>query len=363
MIENILMRGGVVDFRNKIIEPVIITKDLENSMDNYNEYYAPVYRIMLYNNESELVSYFSEEKFQRENMNISLFGESKYVNNLKNSIILNDRVVSEIDNGYCEFGGYGEDASLISYKGIEISKPILINREIENIYFNAVINSLKPDERKIDIVISREFEKIVKLLFKDNLKFAFTFKSTIDQRHNDVYDKNFMICMNVEDTKARIEFKKWYFNMLYKYGKVPNCYNPGIIVTEKELEKILLINEQLEINLNNDEKIYKSILLAQVMSEKKDNILGDNKEIEKYEQKFNKYVYIWCKKVFDFLVKNNLIEEEREYTKCLFALDGNLVYLSEKLKYNFEINKEIDEIVSELDDGFLRIVLKKQYKS
>ena len=354
--------GGNIDFKNKKMTPVVITKELISSMNNYDEYYAPIFRIMKYTDDSDLKKYFSEEKFKRENMNISLFGESKYVNNLINSIILKEQVVLEIDNGFGEFGGYGVDASSISYKGIEISKPILTNREIQYIYYNEIINDLKPEERKIDTVISKEFDKKTKELFKDNLKFAFIFNSSIDRIHEDVYDKNFLICTNNNDSKARSEFEKWYFQMLYTYGKVPNCYNPGIIVTENEIEYFLMTNEDLKIQLYNNNEIYKYILITQVMASKKEKILGDSIQIEKYEYKVQNSVSIFCKKIFDFLLENCLIQEEREYIKCLFASSGDLAYLSSKLKYENKIKPNIEEIVSDLDDGFLKIVLEKQLK-
>ena len=354
--------GGKVDFKNKTLNPVIISKDLVSCMDNYDEYYAPIFRIMKYTDESDLPIFFSDERYRKENMNISLFGKSEYIKNLKNSIVLKEKVVSEVDNGFCEFGGYGVYASSILYKGIEISKPILINREIECIYYNEIINTIKPEERKIDIVISKEFEKKVKELFNKDLKFAFIFNSSIDQVCKDVYDKNFMICLKKDNFKARSEFEEWYFKMLYMYGKVPNCYNPGIIVTENELEYFLMTNEDLKIQLYNNNEIYKYILITQVMASKKEKILGDSIQIEKYEYKVQNNVSIFCKKIFDFLLDNGLIQEEREYIKCLFASSGDLAYLSSKLKYENKIKPNIEEIVSDLDDGFLKTVLEKQLK-
>ena len=75
-------------------------------------------------------------------MNISLFGNSRYIEKLPASLVLNNEIVSDIDNGFCEYGGYGKNTSYLSYKGVTINKPLLINREINDFYNNeSFVNS------------------------------------------------------------------------------------------------------------------------------------------------------------------------------------------------------------------------------
>lgn len=138
--KDFLVQGGNIDIKNMTLDPTIITKDYLDLETNYEEYYAPIFRILLYESELDLKKYFSNKKYKEENMAISLFGESSFIEKLPSSLILKDEIVSELDNGINEYGGYGKKTTYLSYKGINISKPLLINREINYFYNNYNFN-------------------------------------------------------------------------------------------------------------------------------------------------------------------------------------------------------------------------------
>lgn len=146
--DNIVM-GGNIDFKNKTLDPVVISTDVNIDKNTYSEFYAPLFRIMVYDNESDLIKYFSEQKYREENMNISVFGDCRYIENLSSSLVLHNQMVPEIDNGYCEFGGYGKNVSYIQYRSIRVNKPILINREIEDFYNNSILTSANMELMKL----------------------------------------------------------------------------------------------------------------------------------------------------------------------------------------------------------------------
>ena len=352
--------GGKIDVKNQTLDPVIITKNLSSNTDNYKEYYAPIFLILLYNEDSDLKIYFSEEQYYKGNMNISLFGESKYINSMQNSIVLDEQMVSEFDNGNNEFGGYGIDVSSIYYKGIRISKPILINREIQKIYFNDVINSLDAQEKKIEIVLKKEFEKEILKCFDKNLIFAFMFGEISEKDKKDVSSINFLICLKNDSQNCKDIFEKWYFETLYTYGIKPEIYNPGIIITEEQLNYFLEINKKLSIKPHNNNEVFKAIYLTNLFTSEKKNVIGNKKILENYENEFKKNKSALCEKIFDVLVKNDLIENERDYTKCLFASSGDLNFLYTRLTYDVVYEKNIDKIITSLDDGLFRIYLKSQ---
>ena len=81
--------------------------------NTYKEFYAPVFRLMAYESDLDLKNYFLSPSYKNENMNISLFGTNEYIQNLPASIILNNSIVSDVDNGYSEFGGYGKNVSFV----------------------------------------------------------------------------------------------------------------------------------------------------------------------------------------------------------------------------------------------------------
>ena len=57
--KDFLVQGGNIDIKNMTLDPTIITKDYLDLETNYEEYYAPIFRILLYESELDLKKYFS----------------------------------------------------------------------------------------------------------------------------------------------------------------------------------------------------------------------------------------------------------------------------------------------------------------
>lgn len=365
---NNIVMGGTIDLKNKTLEPVIISKPLCIDKDTYSEFYAPIFRIMIYENISDLKKYFSEQQYKDENMNISVFGNCNYVETLSSSLILHEEMVPEIDNGYCEFGGYGKNTSYIQYKGIRINKPILINREIDNFYDNQKFTSNEmrniekySNQNKLKKVLYLEYKDMIKKIFSDNLYFSFIFGSYAKFRQKISSDLDMFICMLKEETQIVNQFREWYFKFHYMYGLTPDFYYPGEILTKDKLEYIIKTNKNAIFNLKNSSELFDAIFYTQIFTDKKVMQCGNTSELINYEKRFEEFVPEFCHQIFELLTSNNIITSEREYTKCLFALANNdLLFFAKKIDFETTDTKQYDAILNKLDDGFLNKCLRKK---
>jgi lysyl-tRNA synthetase class 1 len=360
--------GGNINIPNQTIDPIIVTKKFSDLKSNYDEYYAPVFRIMLYDNVNDLKKYFSNQKYKDENMNISLFGNSRYIEKLPASLVLNNEIVSDIDNGFCEYGGYGKNTSYLSYKGVTINKPLLINREINDFYNNeSFVNSAQSlskynvkNDTKLKKIMLSEYEDRIRTLFGSNLNFSFIFGSYAKRLEKQTSDVDMFVCLDEEDKFAINEFRNWYFKFHYMYGKFPDVLYPGEVVTREKLESIIGNNYNVNFNVINDSDTFDSLFYTQIFTDKKINIIGDQKNLMEYEKKFQKFVPDFCEAIFETLKKNDKIRDDRDYMKCLIALSCNdLLFFGRKLDFE-KAPQMYNDIIDELDDGFLGKCIKKR---
>ena len=277
--------GGNINIPNQTIDPIIVTKKFSDLKSNYDEYYAPVFRIMLYDNVNDLKKYFSNQKYKDENMNISLFGNSRYIEKLPASLVLNNEIVSDIDNGFCEYGGYGKNTSYLSYKGVTINKPLLINREINDFYNNeSFVNSAQSlskynvkNDTKLKKIMLSEYEDRIRTLFGSNLNFSFIFGSYAKRLEKQTSDVDMFVCLDEDDKFAINEFRNWYFKFHYMYGKFPDVLYPGEVVTREKLESVIDNNYNVNFNVINDSDTFDSLFYTQIFTDKKSTLLGIKK--------------------------------------------------------------------------------------
>jgi acyl-CoA reductase-like NAD-dependent aldehyde dehydrogenase len=125
---NNVLFGGKIDKLNNIVYPTVISSPL-NEYKNYLEFFAPVFWVSKFRNDRELKSYFETKEYGDFAMYISVFGDLPKFKITKSNILIN-KIVIEIERGNLEYGGYGDKANFISYKGKREIHPILISREI-----------------------------------------------------------------------------------------------------------------------------------------------------------------------------------------------------------------------------------------
>jgi len=124
-----IIYGGSVDLTNKICYPTVLVSNLMQHSDYTQEFFAPVFNVLIYSNAEDLDFYFQNKDYFDYAMYVSVFGDSPYISKLKrHSIVLQNLTILEIDQN--TFGGYGRRASYVSYYGFIFPRPILISKEI-----------------------------------------------------------------------------------------------------------------------------------------------------------------------------------------------------------------------------------------
>lgn len=128
---------GVIRVRSQIVEPTIIEKPLKEG-GNFTEQFAPIFFIQVYETDDQLAQYFEDPRYGRHAMYVAIFGDSQYVDNLKNTglhdettIIRNtDLLAAGVEKGTKPYGGFGSGASYVSIDGQSVAKPTLPQRDI-----------------------------------------------------------------------------------------------------------------------------------------------------------------------------------------------------------------------------------------
>lgn len=134
---------AVIRSRVNIVEPTIIEKPLSEG-GNYKEQFAPIFFIQKYDSDDDLRLYFENDRYRKNAMYITVYGESNYISSIigdptadENCVHDNDTVIYDTDlhakgveRGFLPYGGYGRNASYIAIDNKVIRKPTLPQRDI-----------------------------------------------------------------------------------------------------------------------------------------------------------------------------------------------------------------------------------------
>lgn len=353
-----------------ITTPLIVKREFHKDYLFCKEVYGPVFNIIVYSNEMELLSYFKSKKYINHAMYISVFGDLNIENELFYIPFLHNKVVADVDVGYNEYGGYGKYTSFLVYKGIMISKPLLVNREINEILGNGIFttNSKYKNSRllKKEIIVQMLKEKIL-FYFKDNVLFSFIFGSFVKENYKtESADIDIFICLKERNDKEEKQFKKWYIDMHYLFGMIPDFVYPAEIITYSELINIINKSESININILNDNFAYDSVFLTQIILDEKKLLIG--KELYRdFEYNFMEKLKLnssrWCEQIV-FMIKNNYPKlYQAKHNKINYLLYNNdldtlcsYVYFDEKMSVDF------NDYIKNIDKGFLNLLYSQQLK-
>jgi acyl-CoA reductase-like NAD-dependent aldehyde dehydrogenase len=119
---------GTVDIESGIITPYIIERDLNDHKGEFIEFFAPIFYILKYENDAELLSVLNSEYYSDYAMYASVFGTSDKINHqIPNTNVLINQIVNDIEIGNEPYGGYGSKANFV-YKNNNFKiGPILIS--------------------------------------------------------------------------------------------------------------------------------------------------------------------------------------------------------------------------------------------
>lgn len=127
--------GGEINPISGLIRPTVFERPLSLG-GNYKEFFAPVFFVQPYADDSELAGYFEHPLYAPNSMYVSLFGSSGYIDELVASgkhaaeTVLNNTDLHVVEKGYNPYGGYGVAASCLYVNGVRIAKPTLPQRDI-----------------------------------------------------------------------------------------------------------------------------------------------------------------------------------------------------------------------------------------
>ena len=126
-----IVYGGEIDFKRGIVYPTVIKENVRDLRTfTTTEFFSPVFYLLIYRNNNDLRKYFSQESYSDFAMYTSIFGNTPYSSEMPNTVILQDKILNDVERGNDPFGGYGLKANYASYHGVYHCRPILLSREI-----------------------------------------------------------------------------------------------------------------------------------------------------------------------------------------------------------------------------------------
>lgn len=253
-----IVYGGQIDINHSVMYPCVMRVSL-HQLQNFTELYSPLFLITEYAHDQELASYFngSDACYQNKEMYISLFGESDYVESVRGSIVLKNRTIHDVERGTEEYGGYSLGASMVSYRGINISKPLLIPREISNFLspqrqkmFAVATTAKSGQERGI---IMAQFQETAQRIFGDELVFAYIFGSFATEKDKRYSDVDTLICVHHRQTKHVEQYLTWLFSMHEMFGRIPDFKYPTEIVSFADIQSAITRLPTMELSAVKNE--------------------------------------------------------------------------------------------------------------
>lgn len=131
-----IIHGGSIDFRYKKLQPTVLLSSIEDKL-KIIEFFSPIFNIIIYKNDNELMNTFQSGYFIERAMGASIYGynHQDLVESLKKKhIVSENQALFDIEDGNKPFGGYGAMANYISYQNNLLIKPILLSKTLNELH-------------------------------------------------------------------------------------------------------------------------------------------------------------------------------------------------------------------------------------
>ncbi|NGX35466.1 MAG: 2-aminomuconic 6-semialdehyde dehydrogenase [Candidatus Anoxychlamydiales bacterium] len=273
-----IIYGGHIDFKSSIVYPTIILAD-NIDQANYEEIFAPIFFITIYESENDLKKFFTNPNYKKRMMYVSLFGTSDYITkSLKDNIILHNKIVMDIEKGYDIYGGYTKEASFVYFKPMIKAKPTLIPRDIYDfIEFKKNQKNIRNAE-KLNKSIALSLKTLAYDTFGEILLFGFIFgslaKGNADYSVSSKSDIDSFICLKKEDEEKIKIFNSKLKKLHKELYFIPDEIYTSEILTLSKIEHLITneYNPNLDSLLDHDD-----VFWIQILSGKKMGVFGDKK--------------------------------------------------------------------------------------
>jgi acyl-CoA reductase-like NAD-dependent aldehyde dehydrogenase len=106
--------GGLVDHEARYVSPTVIVRPLADH-DELMEFFAPVFYVLVYDNDDELAAFFNSPEYRENAMYASLYGQSPVAGLFESTPVLFNATVLEVEQGNTPFGGNGSKANYVAF--------------------------------------------------------------------------------------------------------------------------------------------------------------------------------------------------------------------------------------------------------
>lgn len=130
-VENDITFRGIVNYESCIITPYIIERDLKDHKGEFIEFFAPIFYILKYETEAELLVMLNTRYYSDYAMYASVFGTSNELNEgIPDTQVLINKIVNDIEIGNKPYGGYGSKANFVYHDNNFKFGPVLISNAL-----------------------------------------------------------------------------------------------------------------------------------------------------------------------------------------------------------------------------------------
>lgn len=120
---------GAIHPEEQIVEPTMIVRPIGDH-DRLVEFFAPVFYVLIYDNDRELAEFFSRKEYRQYAMYASLFGAPLLPEISAHSNPLVDLTVLEVEHGNQPYGGWGSKANFVATGDRLTVGPVLVSSAI-----------------------------------------------------------------------------------------------------------------------------------------------------------------------------------------------------------------------------------------
>jgi acyl-CoA reductase-like NAD-dependent aldehyde dehydrogenase len=128
-VEQDVVVGGTVDRANAFVEPTVVVRPMSEH-EELTEFFAPIFYVLVYDNDDELRDFFSRREYVENAMYVSLFGAEPVEGLFETSTVLFNQTVLDVEQGNSAFGGNGSKANYVALGEEVIVGPVLMSRAL-----------------------------------------------------------------------------------------------------------------------------------------------------------------------------------------------------------------------------------------